>query len=153
MRKSSAALSVLLQFLLACCCLPAPCLAALTVLLHSPCMQLPLSPSVPVAVTVLLARGAWLGHQAPGSPPYPTSQICPAGGSTASMPDELGSNPSTAAAQPAGISHDEPSIPSSTAAAQAAAICQRRVLHVRSISSWAPSCIGPYSQVCLQCYS
>jgi hypothetical protein len=23
----------------------------------------------------------------------------------------------------------------------------RRVLHVQSISSWAPSCIGPYSQV------
>lgn len=27
----------------------------------------------------------------------------------------------------------------------------RRVLHVQSISSWAPSCIGPYSQACLQC--
>lgn len=28
----------------------------------------------------------------------------------------------------------------------------KRVLHVQSISSWAPSCIGPYSQVkCLSC--
>ncbi len=25
---------------------------------------------------------------------------------------------------------------------------QRKVLHVRSISKWAPACIGPYSQVC-----
>lgn len=25
--------------------------------------------------------------------------------------------------------------------------CPRNVLHVRSISDWAPSCIGPYSQV------
>jgi len=25
--------------------------------------------------------------------------------------------------------------------------CVRKVLHVQSISSWAPSCIGPYSQV------
>ena len=30
---------------------------------------------------------------------------------------------------------------------------QRRVLHVQSISSWAPSCIGPYSQVEKRFYS
>jgi hypothetical protein len=24
----------------------------------------------------------------------------------------------------------------------------RKVLHVQSVSDWAPSCIGPYSQVC-----
>ena len=29
----------------------------------------------------------------------------------------------------------------------------KRVLHVQSISCWAPSCIGPYSQVCVLCFS
>ena len=29
----------------------------------------------------------------------------------------------------------------------AASDCEKRVLHVQSISCWAPSCIGPYSQV------
>ena len=28
----------------------------------------------------------------------------------------------------------------------------KRVLHVQSISCWAPSCIGPYSQVCFLKY-
>lgn len=35
--------------------------------------------------------------------------------------------------------------PAASEAAQA--VCHRKVLHVQSISSWAPSCIGPYSQV------
>lgn len=33
------------------------------------------------------------------------------------------------------------------APAAAPAAASRKVLHVQSISSWAPSCIGPYSQV------
>ena len=28
----------------------------------------------------------------------------------------------------------------------AGGVCERGVLHVQSISSWAPCCIGPYSQ-------
>eukprot|EP00983_Pelagomonas_calceolata_P105655 1159148-Pelagomonas_calceolata.AAC.21 len=130
------------------CCIPVP-------------LQLPLPDGVPVSVSVLLARHAYLGHR-PSPATLPPSQQNPPPTAPGSCPDNTAASPPAAAAPAAAGGSDGHTAFAAGRMAKgegeligvqgqtessAQSGRERRVLHVQSISSWAPSCIGPYSQV------
>mmetsp|Transcript_35745 Transcript_35745/g.79546 ORF Transcript_35745/g.79546 Transcript_35745/m.79546 type:complete len:894 (+) Transcript_35745:147-2828(+) len=89
---------------------------------HNPpsraCVQVPLPEGCPVMVDVLLAKGAYT----PAAQPAAAAEA-PDAGRAISNSGGSSSRSSTGGEE-----------------------FGRKVLHVQSISSWAPSCIGPYSQ-------
>jgi diphthine-ammonia ligase len=95
---------------------------------HSPpsraCVQLPLPGGCPVLLDVLLARPGPDMSGPAGAAAGPSSLQLPGCSSVQQQPEEGTTAAAVAVAAPEG----------------------RRVLHVQSISDWAPSCIGPYSQ-------
>uniref|UniRef100_A0A7S3VQ90 Diphthine--ammonia ligase n=1 Tax=Dunaliella tertiolecta TaxID=3047 RepID=A0A7S3VQ90_DUNTE len=124
------------------------------------CVQLPLPDGVPVSVSVLLARHAYLGHR-PSPATLPPSQQNPPPTAPGSCPDNTAASPPAAAAPAAAGGSDGHTAFAAGRMAKgegeligvqgqtessAQSGRERRVLHVQSISSWAPSCIGPYSQ-------
>lgn len=100
-------------------------------------LQVPLPPNQPVMVDVLLARGAYTPA---ATPPIDDTE------STDTSPDASTQQVNPAQESGAGSNGHTATVSSSADGGVSGPRYGRKALHVQSISAWAPSCIGPYSQ-------